>query len=250
MSINFPASPVLNENYSVNGRTWSWNGQAWQLTGAIGIPGYTGSQGFLGATGAVGATGDQGLTGSTGTTGATGVVGFTGSQGNPGGATGATGVSVAGATGATGVGATGATGPIGATGPAGSGSGTASTRTTATVSTGTIANEATSNLLVTGFKGYILYKIQTTAAAWVRVYTDQAARTADASRSITSDPTANSGIVAEIITTGSQTLRLTPGAVGFNDEATPTTSVPIAVTNKSGTSASISVTLTIVKCED
>ena len=31
MAINFPSSPVLNQQYAYNGRTWRWNGYAWVL---------------------------------------------------------------------------------------------------------------------------------------------------------------------------------------------------------------------------
>lgn len=31
MAINFPASPSLNDTYTFSGRTWVWNGSAWQL---------------------------------------------------------------------------------------------------------------------------------------------------------------------------------------------------------------------------
>ena len=30
-TLNFPASPALNDQYSFNGRTWSWNGTGWQV---------------------------------------------------------------------------------------------------------------------------------------------------------------------------------------------------------------------------
>lgn len=225
MNINFPANPALNDIYSVNGRAWRWNGAAWQIQTQIGPIGYTGSQG------------GTGFTGSQGT-------GFTGSRGDPGGYTGSAGAGFTGSQGSTGF--TGSQG-VGFTGSSGV---LISNRTTSTVFSGSINNEATVNLSAPGFKGYLLYKIGTTAAAWVRVYTDTAARTSDASRLITTDPSANSGIIAEVITTGIQTVRLTPGAVGFNDESTPTTSIPLAITNKSGATANISVTLTIVKYED
>lgn len=257
MSINFPANPVLNDIYTVNGRSWIWNGKAWQLNTPIGPTGYTGSQGIQGTLGYSGSKGDQGIQGNVGYTGSQGITGYigsigdtgyTGSKGDPGGYTGSQGAPGAGYTGSQGdIGYTGSKGDIGYTGSNGV---LISNRTTTTVYTGTISNDASASVSITGFKGYLLYKIATSAAAWVRVYTDQAARTSDSSRSITTDPSANSGLVAEVITTGNQTVRLTPGAVGFNDEATPTTSIPLAVTNKSGASANISVTLTIVKYED
>lgn len=123
-------------------------------------------------------------------------------------------------------------------------------RTTAFASTGSINDGATSNLTITGFKGYILYKIQTSAAAWVRIYTNASSRTADASRSEIEDPAPGAGIIAEVITTGNESVPMTPGVVGFNDEIIPNTAIAIAVTNKSGGSADITVSLTLLKIED
>jgi hypothetical protein len=115
--------------------------------------------------------------------------------------------------------------------------------------TASLANSATGTLDVTGFKGYALYKIQTSHAAWVRIYTDTASRTADNSRTENTDPGTNSGVVAEVITTGANTIVIAPAAIGFNNEATPGTGIPMAVTNKSGGTAVITVTLTVVQME-
>jgi hypothetical protein len=123
-------------------------------------------------------------------------------------------------------------------------------RTTPSSSTGNIVDAATANVTITGFKGYLLYKIQTSAAAWVRIYTSVAARTADSGRSEGVDPSPGAGVIAEAITTGAQTVLITPGTIGFNDESSPTTNIELAVTNKSGGSADITVTLTVVKVEN
>lgn len=123
-------------------------------------------------------------------------------------------------------------------------------RSTAAGSTGSIADAATANVTVTGFKGYLLYKIQTSAAAWVRVYTSTAARTADSGRLEGTDPSPGAGVIAEVITTGAETILITPGAIGFNDESPVDTDIKLAVTNKSGAPADITVTLTVVKVED
>lgn len=132
----------------------------------------------------------------------------------------------------------------------GSGEGGAmAARTITSAITTSIANGASQNITITGFKGYIIYKIQTSAAAWVRAYTSIAERTADESRIITTDPAPGSGVVAEIITTGSQVVNMAPATIGFSNEDTPDNNIPIRVTNRSGSAAAITVTLTLVQIE-
>ena len=104
MPLTFPSSPSLNQETTTGGRTYKWNGQAWELVGS-GIAGPTGPTGAAGAAGATGVTGPTGAASTvTGPTGPTGVAGSAGSAG-------ATGV-----TGPTGAAST-VTGPTGATGP-------------------------------------------------------------------------------------------------------------------------------------
>tara|TARA_Y200000002_G_scaffold258909_1_gene214689 strand:+ start:247 stop:3111 length:2865 start_codon:yes stop_codon:yes gene_type:complete len=124
------------------------------------------------------------------------------------------------------------------------------TRTTANVTTGSIANNSSTDATITGFKTYALYKIQTTAASWVRLYTDTASRTADASRTQGVDPAPDAGVVAEIITTGADTVLMSPFVGGFNNESSPTTDIPIRVTNLSGGSTTFTITLTLLRLED
>ena len=124
-----------------------------------------------------------------------------------------------------------------------------SSRSTATGTTASLAANATENMSYTGFKSYMLLKIVTSEACWVRIYSSVAARTADAGRLINTDPTPSSGVIAEAVTTGAGIVALTPGAYGFSDEGIPTTSIPIAVTNKSGIATEITVVLTILQLE-
>jgi len=90
MPLSFPQNPTLNQQATTGGRTWSWNGEAWELVGS-GFPGPTG------ATGAAGPTGPS--AGPTGPTGAAGPTGPSGGPTGPSGVTGATGPSVTGPTG-------------------------------------------------------------------------------------------------------------------------------------------------------
>jgi hypothetical protein len=134
------------------------------------------------------------------------------------------------------------------TGISGTGGGLSS-RTTVSGTTAFLSNGDTGNLTITGFKGYFLYKIQTSAAAWVRIYTDTASRGADVARSELTDPTPGSGVIAEVITTGAQTILISPGAMGFSNETSPSTNIELAVTNKSGGVTDITVTLTVLQIE-
>lgn len=123
------------------------------------------------------------------------------------------------------------------------------TRTTKTGTTASLANDAVGNLDITGFKSYSLIAIQTDKAAWVRIYANGASRTADASRAETSDPAPDAGVIAEVITTGAQTVLISPGVFGFNFESTPTTTIPCAIKNKSGSAGTVQVTLSLLQLE-
>jgi len=120
------------------------------------------------------------------------------------------------------------------------------TRGTALV-TQSIANGAIANLNITTPKTYALMKIETSHAAWVTLYTSTSARTADASRSETTDPTPGSGVLAEVITGGAATQLITPATVCFNDSGVGTTYAKVV--NKSGSTANISVTITYLQLE-
>ena len=85
--------------------------------------------------------------------------------------------------------------------------------TVASNNTGSIGAGTTADITITGAKTYSLLKIETSHAAWVRLYTDTTSRTNDASRAYTTDPTPGSGVLAEVYTTtsGSNTFKMTPG---------------------------------------
>ena len=159
MTLTFPTGPALNDETTTGGRTYKWNGEAWELVGS-GIAGPTGATGpastITGPTGPLGAgvaivgsvTGiadlPAGYTGAVGDSyivqtdgnlyawdgsiwndvgdivGPTGSTGATGPEGAASTVTGPTGDSGGvGATGPTGFGATGPTGSVGGTGPTG-----------------------------------------------------------------------------------------------------------------------------------
>ena len=93
-----------------------------------------------------------------------------------------------------------------------------------------------------------MYSIETSHAAWVTLYTSTTARTADAGRLETTDPTPGSGVLSEVITTGAITQLITPGTICFNSSPTATTYAKVV--NKSGSTANVTVTLTYVQIEN
>ena len=113
--------------------------------------------------------------------------------------------------------------------------------------TNSIAANGIANISMTTPKTYALLSIETSHAAWVTLYSDTASRTADSSRNETTDPVAGSGVLAEVITSGSTTQLITPASVCFNSAGANTTYLKIV--NKSGGTANVQVTLTYVSLE-
>jgi hypothetical protein len=130
----------------------------------------------------------------------------------------------------------------------GGGSGGLSSRASKSTTASSLANNGTANIIIDGFKGYALYSIQTSHAAWVRLYINASSRTADASRSQTSDPAPDAGVIAEVITAGAETVKFGPAILGYTDDAG--TSITAAVTNLSGATNNVTVTLNILKLEE
>jgi hypothetical protein len=79
MPLDFPNSPIANDLYTFNGRTWKYNGEAWDLQPQVNPQGTQGLQG-LGNQGTQGTQGRQGLQGLQGLQGV-GSQGLQGSQG-------------------------------------------------------------------------------------------------------------------------------------------------------------------------
>ncbi len=230
-----PAAPVSHINLT------------WQTDMSGNVSGYVPVvAGPTGATGATGATGPNGPTGPTGPTGA-GTTGPTGATG-PTGPTGPTGAGTIGPTGPTG--STGTTGPTGPTGPSG-GSGT---RATYAQTTGSLANGALENGSMPLAKTFLVLKVVVSAYARVSLYSTSAAAIADESRPFTTPPTA--GTQHEVIldvqldsTYGSTSLVMSPSATGENMDVTPVNTIYYNITNLSGSTAAITVTITAFPME-
>jgi hypothetical protein len=125
-----------------------------------------------------------------------------------------------------------------------------STRIEVGATTGSLNNNETGPIAIVGSKSYILSKVVTSVPAWVRLYTDSAARSADLDRNIDNDPIPGSGIITEVLTTtGSLTQLITPGAIGFNTDTVISNNLYLSVTNKAGSTSPVTVLLTLTPIE-
>ena len=123
-------------------------------------------------------------------------------------------------------------------------------RATVSGTTQSIANNAQDVISIAGYKSYALLSIKPSVAAWVTLYTDAAARTADNNRVQGADPAPDAGVIAEVITTTAATeVKMSPGVIGWNNDATPSTTIYARVVNKSGSTGTISVELKLLKLE-
>ena len=130
-------------------------------------------------------------------------------------------------------------------------SGAGTSRGNVTGTTSSLAQNAIGNITITGHKSYLLMNVALSAAGWIRLYTDSASRTNDASRSVGEDPTPGSGVIAEVVTTASSlTQKISPFVAGGNMDSTPSTNIYVAIQNLSSSTQAITATLTILKLED
>jgi len=124
-------------------------------------------------------------------------------------------------------------------------------RSTTSATTGSLAYQASATVTIPVAKGYTLYSIQSSVGSWVTIYTNSTAMTNDSSRSITTDPTPGSGIVAESVTTGASTTvsSFSPAVIGYNFDSPVTTNLYMKIYNNSGSTSTVTITLTYLKLE-
>lgn len=130
----------------------------------------------------------------------------------------------------------------------GGGGGFTPTRVTQAVSTSNIANGVSENISFGNLGlSYVLHKVAVDYASRVRIYADAASQTADSSRPQGTDPIEGSGVIAEFIASAANTFLITPGIYGFIETGN---TIPVTVTNLSGSTYPINVTLTGLKLEE
>ena len=125
-------------------------------------------------------------------------------------------------------------------------------RSTFTNTTASLANNAAGNIEVTAHKSYALLKIKPSIAAWVVLYVDNASRTADSNRVQGADPAPDAGVIAEVVTTAAnQEVKMSPGVFGWHQDPgnDAVNTVFCKVVNKSGSTGTCTVSLTVVQLE-
>lgn len=132
---------------------------------------------------------------------------------------------------------------------AGASGGGSLSRNTESETTASLANGASGNVAYADLgKSYALYSVTVDKESWVRIYSDTASRTADASRNQGDDPPEGAGIIAEFIATSANTtFKVTPAVYGYIDNSE--TTIPAAVKNNSGSTGTVTVTLTALTLE-
>ena len=264
MAINFPNSPTLNQISQVGDNFYIWNGSAWigyttsfvnnnvlsvvvqddgVVSGATTTLNFGSnisvaySSGIATITGAASGTPSQWVTTGVGIHTLSNVgIGTTNPQGT---------LQVG-----TGITMYGSTGIVSATAFYGDGSNlTKPSRTVVSGTTSSVGIGSSATLNITGFKSYTLLKVGISSAGWLRLYTDSTTRTNDINRAQGVDPSPDAGVIAEIISTGSTTVLMSPGVIGWNNDATPSTTIYARVNNTGLSSHAYTVDLTVVKME-
>jgi len=118
------------------------------------------------------------------------------------------------------------------------------TETTASIGAGTTGNVSFATL----GKSFAIQKVTAEKESWIRIYSDTASRTADASRTQGTDPADGSGVIAEFIATSANTVfKVTPSIYGWLDDGEAT--VPVAIQNNTAGTTTTSVTIQALKIE-
>lgn len=114
----------------------------------------------------------------------------------------------------------------------------------------TVAAGAEVSVSLSLYTAYSLWSIETDKAARVRLYATTGDRTNDSSRSEGVAPSAGVGLITEVITSPTLlSVPLCPPQIGANLNATPSTSTPALIKNKSAT-ADLVLTIKYTRLEN
>jgi hypothetical protein len=111
----------------------------------------------------------------------------------------------------------------------------------------TLAAGATASATITLPRSCQLISAAASKAAWIRIYSSQAAASADASRLRTQAPALGSGIISDPVIT-SQPVNFEPVPCAINRETPPANAYPIRITND-GTAGAMTITIEYLSLE-
>lgn len=132
----------------------------------------------------------------------------------------------------------------------GGGGGGSLARTPVNLITGSLAVGASEQGTVGLGKSYLLLAASADRPCRVRLYDTAAARTADLSRDVSTDPTAGAGVVCDLVfVAGALSLLLDPKPVGSSLEASPSANIPYTVTNLDAGASTVAVSFTEIVLE-
>lgn len=124
----------------------------------------------------------------------------------------------------------------------------ANSRTETTITTETLGNGEIGNVTLSVPLTVEILAVSSSAAARVRLYSTSATRAEDATRLITTRPTAGTGLILETVHAAAGQITLDPHAHGANMEAQPIPELYAAITN-AGDAGTITVTFTYIERE-
>lgn len=117
--------------------------------------------------------------------------------------------------------------------------------------TASLLNLDTGNLDLDAYPSYALLGITLSHPCRCRLYTDNTSRANDAGRSVGTDPDPGSGLIAEVVSIQNDyRQKITPFVAGGNLDDPPTNKTYLSVTNQSGSTRPITVSLTLVSLEN
>jgi len=124
-------------------------------------------------------------------------------------------------------------------------------RDVVTVTAVNLASGATADVNAQLGKSFALFRVETSAPAWVRIYSNAAYRSSDADRSSTQEAEDVPGVIAELVTTPeSLIVDFSPVAVGAHFVTNPDGNIPLAVRNLGATVTNLVAQLTRINLEE
>jgi hypothetical protein len=109
--------------------------------------------------------------------------------------------------------------------------------------TSALAAEAVTTFSLNLGKCGILFSLTVNQPCWLTMYSSEASRTSDATRLITADPIAGSGVLVDIYPTSASTIALSPSVLFFNTDATTSEAVYFKLVNKASSTQAIQINL-------